>query len=182
MIWHAFQLNPDMPEDGMDRQEYLATKFGGAERAEAIYAQVSEEGRKEQLPFDFGAIPRTPNTVDSHRLVRWAGTQPAGQTAMVEALFEAYFARGEDVSDAANLARIAGDAGFDTGQARAFLDSGAERGAVWSDDQQARGAGITGVPCFIIDGRVAVPGAVEPDVMLKIFDDYGIGQAEPPAA
>jgi len=177
VVWHAFQLNPDMPEEGMDRREYLETKFGGPERAQAIYDRVAAEGRKESLPFDFERIPRTPNTLESHRLVRWAASQPAGQEPMVEALFRAYFAGGEDVSEPETLVRIAAGAGYDEQAVRAFLASADERGAVWAEDQRARNAGITGVPCFIFDGRVAVPGAVEPEVMLRILDEHGIGVA-----
>ncbi len=176
VVWHAFQLNPDMPEEGMDRREYLETKFGGRERAQAIYARVSEEGARESLPFAFESIPRTPNTLESHRLVRWAAGQPPGQDAMVEALFQAYFRDGEDLSALETLVAVAHKAGFDAGAAREYLQSGAERDVVWAEDQRARNAGISGVPCFIIDGRVAVPGAVEPQVMLEILERYRIGQ------
>jgi predicted DsbA family dithiol-disulfide isomerase len=179
VVWHAFQLNPDMPDGGMDRQAYLASKFGGAERASAIYARIRDEGAKEQLPFDFDAIPRTPNTVDSHRLVRWAATQPAGQDAVVEALFRAYFAEGADVSDPDTLVAVAARAGLDPQAARAFLTSDAEREAVTGEDWHARNAGITGVPCFIVDGRVAVPGAVEPEVFLEVLDKHGLGAPAP---
>ena len=135
------------------------------------------EGARESLPFDFGAISRTPNTLDSHRLVRWAGSQPLGQTPMVEALFGAYFARGRDVGDAEVLARIAAEAGYDEAGARAWLAEGAGRAEVAREDVQARNAGITGVPCFVLDGKVAVPGAAEPDVFLRVFEEYGIGVA-----
>ena len=177
-VWHAFQLNPGMPAEGMDRQEYLETKYGGADHARAVYGRVIAEGARESLPFDFNAIPRTPNTLDSHRLVRWAAGQPPGQAPMVEALFDAYFAHGQDVGDAETLARIAAAAGYDEAGAREWLASGAGRDEAAREDMQARGAGITGVPCFILDGRVAVPGAVEPDVFLRVFEEHGIGVAE----
>ena len=176
-VWHAFQLNPEMPAEGMDRKEYLATKFGGADNARAIYGRVIADGARESLPFDFGAIPRTPNTLDSHRLVRWAADQPPRQTPMVEALFDAYFARGQDVGDAEVLARVAAEAGYDEAGARAWLAGDAGRAEVTREDMQARNAGITGVPCFIFDGKVAVPGAAEPDVFLRVFEEYGIGVA-----
>ena len=176
-VWHAFQLNPGMPAEGMDRQEYLATKFGGAGNARAVYGRVIAEGARESLPFDFDAIPRTPNTLDSHRLVRWAADQPSGQTPMIEALFDAYFARGQDVGDAEVLARVAAAAGYDEAGARALLASDAGRAEVAREDMQARNAGITGVPCFILDGKVAVPGAAEPDVFLRVFEEHGIGVA-----
>ena len=174
-VWHAFQLNPEMPAGGMDRKEYLKTKFGGADNARSVYGRVISEGARESLPFDFGAIPRTPNTLDSHRLVRWAAGQPPGQTPMVEALFDAYFARGQDVGDAEVLARVAGAAGYDEPGARAWLASDAGRAEVAREDRQARGAGVTGVPCFILDSRVAIPGAAEPAVFLRVFEEYGIG-------
>ena len=175
VVWHAFQLNPTMPAQGMDRRTYLETKFGGADHARAIYGRVIAEGARESLPFDFGAIPRTPNTLDSQRLVRWAAGQPSGQTPMVEALFEAYFAQGQDVGDVEVLIRVAAAAGYDESGARELLASNAGGAEVTREDMRARSAGITGVPCFILDGKVAVPGAVEPEVFLRVFREHGIG-------
>ena len=177
MVWHAFQLNPTMPAEGMDRKAYLAAKFGGAGNARAVYGRVLAEGTRESLPFDFEAIRRTPSTLDSHRLVRWAAGQPAGQTPMVEALFDAYFARGQDVGDVDVLARVAATAGYDESGARALLGGDEGRAEVTGEDMRARSAGITGVPCFILDGKVAVPGAAEPEVFLRVFEEYGIGTA-----
>ena len=174
-VWHAFQLNPAMPAEGMDRKAYLETKFGGTNNARAVYDRVIAEGARESLPFDFGAIPRTPNTLDSHRLVRWAAGQPLGQTPMVEALFDAYFVRGQDVGDAEVLTRVAAAAGYDEPGARKLLSGDEGRAEVVREDMRARDAGITGVPCFIFDGKVAVPGAVEPDVFLRVFEEHGIG-------
>ena len=177
MVWHAFQLNPTMPADGMDRKAYLAAKYGGAANARATYGRVIAEGARESLPFDFDAIPRTPNTLDSHRLVRWAAGQPPGQTPMVEALFDAFFAKAQDVGDVEVLARVAASAGYDESAAREMLEGDDCRAEVTREDMSARNAGITGVPCFIFDGKVAVPGAVEPDVFLRVFEEHGIGVA-----
>ena len=174
-IWHAFQLNPTMPAEGMERKAYLEAKFGGAHNARAVYGRVIAEGARESLPFDFGAIPRTPNTLESHRLVRWAGSQPLGQTPMVEALFDAYFAKGRDVGDVEVLVQVAAGAGCDESGARELLAGDEGRDEVVREDMRARSAGITGVPCFILDGKVAVPGAVEPDVFLRVFDEHRIG-------
>ena len=174
-VWHAFQLNPGMPAMGMERREYLETKFGDADSARAVYGRIVAEGALESLPFDFDAIPRTPNTLDSHRIVRWAAGQAPGQTPMVEALFDAYFARGLDVGDMEVLVQVASAAGFDEAGARAVLESDAGRAEVLREDAQVRAAGISGVPCFILDGRVAIPGAVEPEVFLRVFEEHGIG-------
>ena len=177
MVWHAFQLNPTMPAEGMGRKAYLEAKFGGAHNAREVYGRVIAEGAREALPFDFGAIPRTPNTLESHRLVRWSAGQPLGQTPMVEALFDAYFAKGRDVGDAEVLAKVAAQAGYDESGARELLAGDEGRADVTREDMRARNAGITGVPCFILDGKVAVPGAVEPDVFLRVFEEHRIGAA-----
>ena len=177
MVWHAFQLNPTMPAEGMGRKAYLEAKFGGAHNAREVYGRVIAEGARESLPFDFGAIPRTPNTLESHRLVRWSAGQPLGQTPMVEALFDAYFAKGRDVGDVEVLAKVAADAGYDESGARELLAGDEGRADVTREDMRARGAGITGVPCFILDGKVAVPGAAEPEVFLRVFEEHRIGAA-----
>ena len=178
MVWHAFQLNPGMPAGGMDRTRYLETKFGGAEHARVVYDRVIAQGARESLPFDFDAIPRTPNTLDSHRLVRWAANQAPGQTPMVEALFDAYFARGLDVGDVEVLVQVASVAGYDESGAHKVLTSDAGRSEVLREDAQARAAGINGVPCFILDAKVAIPGAVEPEVFLRVFDEHDIGAGQ----
>ena len=177
MVWHAFQLNPTMPAEGMGRKAYLEAKFGGVHNAREVYGRVIAEGAREALPFDFGAIPRTPNTLESHRLVRWSAGQPLGQTPMVEALFDAYFAKGRDVGDVEVLAKVAAEAGYDESGARELLAGDEGRADVTREDMRARNAGITGVPCFILDGKVAVPGAVEPDVFLRVFEEHRIGAA-----
>ena len=107
--------------------------------------------------------------------MRWAGSQPLGQTPMVEALFDAYFAKGRDVGDMEVLVRIAADTGYDESGARELLAGDEGRDEVTREDMRARSAGITGVPCFILDGKVAVPGAVEPDVFLRVLDEHRIG-------
>ena len=177
MVWHAFQLNPTMPAEGMGRKAYLEAKFGGARNAREVYGRVIAEGARESLPFDFDAIPRTPNTLESHRLVGWSAGQPLGQTPMVEALFDAYFAKGRDVGDVEVLAQVAVDTGYDGSGARELLAGDEGRDEVTREDMRARSAGITGVPCFILDGKVAVPGAVEPEVFLRVFEAHGIGAA-----
>ena len=167
--WRAFQLNPDMPAEGMERQSYLELKFGGAGNAEAVYAQVSAAGQAEDIPFAFERIARTPNTVESHRLIRYAHEQ-GRQDETVEALFQAYFLRGENIGDPEVLIAAAREAGLEPEAARAFLSSEAEAVAVRAEDAQARQAGINGVPCFIFDGKYALAGAHPPEVLHQLFD------------
>ena len=167
--WRAFQLNPDMPAGGMDRSRYLEVKFGGAVNATAIYDQVRAAGESEGIDFAFERMKRTPNTVDSHRLIRHAAAQQR-QDAVVQALFDAYFLRAEDIGDREILTAAAAEAGLDAEETRTFLDSGAEDEAVRAEDTGARQAGISGVPCFIFNRQHALAGAHPPEVLFQLFD------------
>ncbi len=176
VVWHPFQLNPDMPAAGMDRGEYLALKFGSESRARNAYRMVAEAAERETLGFNLDAIKRTPNTLDSHRLIHHAGSCSAQtQERVVEALFQAYFVDGADIGDAEVLAAVAGSCGLDANAIRARLAGDADRALVQKHDSQARAANIRGVPCFIIDGRYAIHGAQEPEVLRQVF---AVAQAE----
>jgi predicted DsbA family dithiol-disulfide isomerase len=166
--WHPFQLNPDLPPEGVDRRAYLEAKFGGPERAAAIYDRVRAAGRTAGIAFEFDRIARQPNTLDAHRLVSWAQAQrDAGD--LVEALFRAYFLEGRYVGDRAVLAAIAGEAGFDAAAARSMLDSGALAAEMGAMDRRVRELGVTGVPFFILNDRIAVEGAQEPPALVAAF-------------
>lgn len=167
--WRIFQLNPGMPAEGIERQDYLARKFGGPEGARQVYDHIRAIGAKDGIDFAFDDIARTPNTVKSHRLIRWAAGQDR-ETETVEALFQAYFFRGRDIGDTEVLTAAAVEAGMDAGEARAFLDSEALEAELREEDRQARGLGIDGVPCFVFNGRHAVPGAQPPKVLAQMLD------------
>ncbi len=171
IAWHAFQLNPDMPREGMDRRLYLETKFGGAEQADAFYTRIAEAGREVGIPFEFERIPRTPNTLDAHRLIHLAkpGTT---QDRMKETLLRAYFIDGEDISDRDTLTRLGADAGVqpESGSLDAWLETDALLDAVRDEDRQARDMGISGVPFFIFDRRLALSGAQPVEVFLQVFE------------
>jgi predicted DsbA family dithiol-disulfide isomerase len=163
--WHPFQLNPDLPADGIPRATYLARKFGGAARASDVYARVASVGATVGIPFRFDLIERQPNTVDAHRLVAWAQQQrDAGE--LVEWLFRAYFIDGRRVGDRDELARLASDCGFPEADARAMLESDAMRQTVDGESRESVAVGIQGVPFFIFNGRTAVSGAHDPAALL----------------
>ena len=167
--WRAFQLNPEMPAEGMDRQLYLELKFGGPAAAQRIYATIAEAGASEEIGFDFNAIRRTPNTVNAHRLIRLAG--PAGkQGDVVEALFRRYFLAGEGIGETEDLLQVAEDAGLELKGLAAFLKGSEESEAVRGEDALARRTGIQGVPTFIFANRYALSGAHEPEVLLQMFE------------
>lgn len=167
--WRAFQLNPGMPTEGMDRREYLEVKFGGPERADRIYEAVRAAGESEGIHFAFERMRRTPNTFDSHRLMRHA--HAAGrQSEMLEALFQAYFLVGADTGDRLVLLECAERAGLDPAAAGHFLESGAEAESTLAEDRLARRQGINGVPCFIFNGRFALSGAQPPEALAQLLD------------
>lgn len=175
--WHPFQLNPDLPPEGIDRRQYLEAKFGGPARAKEIYARVSAAGQTVDIPFAFDAIARQPNTLDAHRLIAWAQTRPEGDAdALVEALFRAYFVEGRYVGDREELVRIAAAAGFDPDDARRFVESGELADAVADADRRAREMGISGVPFFVFGGKTAVSGAHEPETLLSAIEDARAAQ------
>lgn len=167
--WRAFQLNPDMPAGGMDRKLYLETKFGGPENARAVYDRIREAGASENIDFNFDGISHTPNTVDSHRLIRYAERNDC-QDAVVETLFQAYFIDGRNIGDHEVLTSVAADSGLEEETVRAYLASGEDADAIRAEDAQARAVGINGVPCFIFNGRHALPGAQSPEVFYQLFD------------
>jgi predicted DsbA family dithiol-disulfide isomerase len=167
--WRAFQLNPRMPEEGMDRREYVTEKFGGLERANAIHGSLIQAGAEEGIVFDFGKIDRTPNTVNSHRLVRYAA-EFGIQTPVISAVFDAYFLDGQDIGDLEILADIAGTAGLDRASTLEFLESDTDAATILAEDELARRLGVNGVPCFIVDRKYAVSGAQSPEVLVQVFD------------
>jgi len=169
ITWRPFQLNPDMPREGMPRDAYLAAKFGGQAHAKRINQAAVDAGHSVGIPFAFDKIARTPNTLNAHRLVRYA--QRHGRAnEVVDRLFSGYFIEGRDIGDLDTLAEIAGDSGLDTGDAARFLAGVSERAEVAADDSGARRLGINAVPCFIFAGQYAISGAQEPQFFYPVFD------------
>ena len=172
--WHPFQLNPDMPAGGMDRREYLETKFGGKDGAIKAYAPVLERAEAAGLEIDFGAIKRTPNTLDAHRLLHWAGIEER-QTPMKVALFKAYFEEGRDIGDHDVLADLADGIGMDAAVVQKLLKSDSDAEDIRARDAQFREMGITGVPTFIVGSQHAVPGCQPKELWLKVIDELAGG-------
>jgi predicted DsbA family dithiol-disulfide isomerase len=160
--WLPFQLNPDLPSEGIPRSEYIARKFGARGNT---YERVSKVGETVGIPFAFGSIKVQPNTVNAHRLLHYA-EQQGKQDAVAEVLFEAYFINGANITDVDVLADVAAKAGLDREQARAWLASDAERDVVMRADVEARNAGVGGVPFFIFNRRIGVSGAQDPETLL----------------
>ncbi|MBC6439910.1 MAG: DsbA family oxidoreductase [Rhodospirillales bacterium] len=167
--WRAFMLNPDMPADGMERNAYLALKFGSSQHAMELYGTISRAGHDEGILFAFGDIYRTPSTIAAHRLIGWAGERGV-QTRLVEDMFAAYFLKGIDIGEIGNLVALAEAIGLDRDDAEVFLESDQCADTVLAEHNLAQRIGINGVPCFVLDGRYAVSGAQSPEVLQRMID------------
>lgn len=168
--WRPFQLNPDMPAGGMARDEYLSLKFGDADGVLNAYRPVIDAAEATGLVLDLPAITRTPNTLDAHRLIHWAGLE-GRQTAFVSSLFRAYFQQGRDIGDRQTLVDLAESCGMDRTMTARLLDSDADTAQIREADRDARARGMQGVPCFILDGQYAISGAQPVELWQEVIDD-----------
>jgi predicted DsbA family dithiol-disulfide isomerase len=168
--YHPFQLNPDMPAGGMDRRAYLEAKFGGRDEAAEVYDRIDAAARDAGLEIDWEGIAHTPNTLDAHRLIHWAGIE-GRQIAVVSALFRAYFLEGRDIGDHDVLADIADGAEMDAAAIRRLLAGDADRDGIAARDAHARERGVTGVPTHIVAEQHVVPGAQSAELWIKLIDE-----------
>lgn len=168
--WRIFELNPDMPPEGMDRKAYLEAKFGGPEGAEQVYSRIRQEAARSGLDLKFDRIPRTPNTFDTHRVIHWAKASDL-QTTVTEELFRRYFEQGQDISDHAVLLDTAEAAGMEREVIARLLEGDADAEALREEAEQIRQMGVAGVPCFVIAGKYALQGAQESETWKQVLTE-----------
>ena len=168
--WHPFQLNPDMPAEGMDRRAYLEGKFGGKAEAVQVYGNIERQARTLGLSIDFATMKRTPNTINAHRLIHWAGLEQK-QQGLIDALFDAYFCKGVDIGESDNLCDIAEKAGLERDVIAHLLDGDTDCQMIRERDAHSRKMGVNAVPTFIVANQHAVPGAQTPEVWATIIAD-----------
>ncbi len=168
VTWRPFELNPDMPIEGVDRNTYRTQKFGSWERSLALDADVATAGKRVGISFRHDRMARTPNSFQAHRLILLAG-HDGMQNAVVEALFNAYFTEGRDVGETSVLVEIAAAAGLNVERVLKFLHSNVGADEIRSQETAAINAEISGVPTFILDGEVIFSGAVGADAMATYF-------------
>ncbi|MCQ8240818.1 DsbA family oxidoreductase [Rhizosaccharibacter radicis] len=170
VAWRPFLLNPDLPESGLPHEEFVRRKYGGDERARRFYRSVSELGEQDGATFRFDRIRRIPSTVDAHRLLGWSAAWPSRTAPFVDGLFTAHFTDGADIGDHGTLAVLAARAGLDADAARDMLRGTDGLDRVHTENLRAHRAGITGVPCVIVGGELAVMGAQESIVLQRLLD------------
>ena len=164
--WRPYQLDPTIPPEGKDRKQYMLAKFGSEERIREIHQRIEPLGAAEGIAFDFGAIKVAPNTLDAHRVIRWADTAGDGvQNRLVRRLFQLNFEEGANIGDSAVLIEAARESGMDVAVVEALLPTDADCDAVTSEIATAGRMGITGVPCFLLEGKYAVMGAQDAETL-----------------
>jgi predicted DsbA family dithiol-disulfide isomerase len=161
--WHPFQLNPAMPKEGISRRDYRIAKFGSWERSMELDANIIAVGKQEGIHFNFDRIERTPNTLDAHRLI-WLSKEDSIQDAVVEALFQAYFTDGRDISNPKTLIDVVVEAGLDRVKAEAVINGNEGVEALQEADELSGRYHVQGVPFFIVNGKITLSGAQMPDV------------------
>jgi predicted DsbA family dithiol-disulfide isomerase len=163
--WHPYFLNPWIPREGISRQDYLTTKFGSVERYASISQGVVAAAQAEGLTYARDKISRQPNTLDCHRLIRWAQQDLGAGADMKQRLMDLYFSEGADLTDNEVLVAAAVACGLDADQTRTWLAGNRDVAAVSRQAEAAQQAGITGVPCFIFADVLAVSGAQSPEYL-----------------
>lgn len=164
VVWHPFELNPDMPAEGLSRRDYRTAKFGSWERSRKLDAQVEAAAAQSGIKIHHERMTRTPNTFDAHRLI-WLAGEHGVQSAVVNALFRCYFVDGEDIGDSAVLASAARAGGLADIDIPTFLAGDQGRAEVRAGLDEARRLGVSGVPTFIINGTTGLSGAQPPEAL-----------------
>lgn len=165
--WRPFQLDATLPALGKDRQQYLLDKFGD-DKASDMYQQLVEKGKDCAIDFRFDLIKKSPNTMNAHRLLKWAGDENSAlQNALVEILFELYFVKGKNIGEPDVLTKAANDAGLNLPDIKEKLAGDTDVDAISETIAQAQKMGVTGVPCFIVELKHGIAGAHPPDAIAQ---------------
>ena len=174
--YRPYFLNDWIPREGMSREEYLTTKFGSVERYKGIAQRVGAAAAAEGLVYDASKMKRQPNTTDCHRLILWAdsiGKAPE----MKQKLMDLYFTDGADLTLRDTLVQAAADVGLNADTVRADLATDKDEDVIEQQSQEAKQAGIEGVPCFIFGGKFAVSGAQAPEYLAEAIERVATGKA-----
>jgi predicted DsbA family dithiol-disulfide isomerase len=176
--WRPFQLDPTIPPEGKDRHEYMLGKFGSEERIREIHARIEPLGEAEGISFAFDVIKTAPNTLDAHRVIRWAGAAgEAIQNRLVRRLFQLNFEEGANIGDASVLIEAAREAGMDAAVVETLLPTDADVEAVRHEIATVSRMGVTGVPCFLLEGKYAVMGAQDAETLADAIRQVAAAKA-----
>ena len=169
LVWRPFLLNREIPADGIDRTAYLIRKFGSEARVRRIYGAIAQAGESVDIDFAFDRIDRTPNSVDSHRLIRYALLNGANPR-IIETLFFEYFIEGLDIGRQDVLQEIGARDGLDGAAIGAYLNSEEDIDFVYNENTRAHRMGVNGVPAFVFNEKMVISGAQEPQILARMID------------
>lgn len=185
LTWYPFQLNPDMPQEGMALDDYLVRKYGDPESLQPALAELVTRGKAEGINFRFDLLKRVPNTLNAHRLMRLAEIEGVNASAVAEHLLKGFFEEGLDISQRDVLVEMGDRSGLSPATVNRTLDDDTTRRIVLSQEAQVRKGGVTGVPDFLINKRLFVIGAQSTESLVAAFDRAMFGergeQPVPPA-
>ena len=174
--WYPYQLNPDMPENGMSLEAYLSMRFGSAENVQPVLDQLAADARDENIDLRFDRIEHVPNTMRAHQLMYLAETRQKDQSALAEELLAAFFRRGEDIGNPEILVELGARHGLAADDIVRVIDDDRARQVILSREAQVRSSGIAGVPGFLLNRRLLVIGAQDEDTLVNAFDRAMFGE------
>ena len=174
--WHPFQLNPDMPPEGVDKRDYLLKRFGSEAQLQEVHDRFRQIARENGVQMDPDTPKRIPNTLNAHRLVHWAGLE-GRQAFAVAALMRAYWVEGRDIGNLGVLADIAAGIGMDRAVVERLLNSDADLDTVTAREAHARERGVSAVPTFLIANQYVVSGAQPPELWARAIDEMSQANA-----
>jgi predicted DsbA family dithiol-disulfide isomerase len=174
--WFPYQLNPDMPENGMSMEEYLSMRFGSPANVQPVLDQLAADARRENVELCFDRIEHVPNTLRAHQVMYLAETRRKDQSALAEELMTAFFRRGEDIGDREILIELGARHGLLPDDVDRVMDEDSSRQTVLSREAQVRSSGIAGVPGFLLNRRLLVIGAQDEDTLVNAFDRAMFGE------
>jgi predicted DsbA family dithiol-disulfide isomerase len=176
--WYPFQLNPDMPQDGMSLEDYLTQRFGSPAGIQPVLDRLKAEGRQASIDFRFEQVTHVPNTLAAHQVMYRAETQGKDQSALAEEFMSAFFVRGENIGETDVLVELAGRHGLDATDVVRVIEDDAARQVVLTREAQVRASGISGVPGFLLNRRLLLIGAQTTDNMVNAFDHAMFGEGD----
>ena len=174
--WYPFQINPDMPPEGMGFEEYLTKKFGDLKDVQPGLDKLVDSGHAHDVRFRFDRIDRVPNTLDAHRLLQLAAREDASGSELAELILRGFFEDGHDIGDRDVLVSLGEAAGLPRRAIVSVLEDDASRQVVLGQEAQVRKSGVLGVPNFLVNKRLFVTGAQATETLVNVFDRAMFGK------
>lgn len=176
--WYPYQLNPEMPAEGMSFDEYLSRRFGNPASIQPVLDGLAAEGRRDNIGFRFDRLTHVPNTLPAHQVMHLAEMEGAAQSTLADALMQAFFEQGENIGETDVLVAVAGRYGLAADDVQRAVDDEQSRQIVLSREAQVRASGMVGVPGYLLSRRLLVVGAQSTETLINAFDRAMFGEGD----